>query len=413
MRLTIISSFFCLFILTSCFQSRKIQTEDIPAKPYVSEIASPARESKIKTGAERTGRYFGKLRQHHQRVAVVANQTSVIGNTHLVDSLINAGINLVKIFTPEHGFRGSADAGQEFGNETDPETNLPIISLYGNHKKPSADDLKDIDIMVFDMQDVGVRFYTYISTMTLVMEACAENKIPLLILDRPNPNGFYVDGPVLDTVNRSFVGMHQVPVVHGMTLAEYAHMVNDEGWLKGSIKCDLDWIPCSGYTHGRFYELPVRPSPNLRDMNSVILYPTTCLFEGTRASVGRGTDAPFTQIGYPSLTGGKITFTPVSRPGAINPLYKDQLCHGFDFSDSVQSIKENPGLRLQWIINMYEADTVKSSFFTTYFTKLAGTELLQKQIESGMNEHAIRETWKESLNAFLEIRERYLIYKDF
>ncbi|HLN53432.1 MAG TPA: DUF1343 domain-containing protein [Lentimicrobium sp.] len=413
MRLTILSSLLLLFILTSCFQSRKVIKDNFTEKPIITEIAAPARAQKIKPGAERTGRYFGKLRQQQKRVALVANHTSLIGQTHLADSILNSGINLVKIFTPEHGFRGYADAGQEFENERDAETGLPIVSLYGKHKKPTPDDLQDIDIVVFDLQDVGVRFFTYISTMTLVMEACAENKLPILILDRPNPNGFYVDGPVLDTANRSFVGMHPVPVVYGMTLAEYAEMVNEEGWLKGGVKCELDWVPCSHYTHKDFYELPVRPSPNLPNMNSIILYPTTCFFEGTKASVGRGTDFPFSVIGYPGLIGGNITFTPVSRSGALNPPYKDQLCNGFDYRDSVISIKENPRLRIQWIIDMYKADTSQSSFFTSYFIKLAGTKQLQQQITEGMDESTIRESWEAPLREFLDKREKYLIYKDF
>ncbi len=413
MRLSIITILLSVFIFTSCTQTRKLQQGPLTQETTVSEVDSPARVTKIKTGAERTGRYFGKLRQRQKRIAIVANQTSMIGNVHLVDSLLNSGINVIKIFTPEHGFRGSADAGEEISNGTDHKTGLPIISLYGNHKKPTVEDLNDIDMVVFDMQDVGVRFYTYISTMTLVMEACAENNIPLLILDRPNPNGFYVDGPVLDTNYRSFVGMHPVPVVHGMTIAEYAHMVNDERWLKGKVKCDLDWVPCSGYTHSYFYNLPVRPSPNLPDMNSVILYPTVCFFEGTKASVGRGTDMPFSVAGYPTLTGGNITFTPTSRIGAVNPPYKDQLCYGFDYRDSVNILKENPGIRIEWIINMYNADTAKATFFTSYFSTLAGTKELQKQIEEGYSASAIRESWRKALDNFLEIREKYLLYKDF
>jgi uncharacterized protein YbbC (DUF1343 family) len=443
MRPVLFCSLISLILLSSCFQSRKLIKEDLATTRtftgsevqsitevndsldvYSSVAAYNAnddhsrdtkrnRESRIKTGAERTGRYFGRLRQHQKRVAVVANHTSMIGNVHLVDSMLNSGINLIKIFTPEHGFRGFAGAGEELNNETDPRTGLPIISLYGKQKKPLPTDLADVDIVVFDMQDVGVRFYTYISTMSLVMEACAENNIPFLILDRPNPNGFYVDGPVLETTHSSFVGMHPVPIVHGMTMAEYARMVNEEGWLKGGIKCDLDWVPCSGYTHSRLYELPVKPSPNLPDMTSVILYPTTCLFEGTKASVGRGTDYPFRYIGYPALIGGKISFTPVSRPGATNPPYKNQVCYGFDFSKYAESIREKPGIRLSWIINMYKADTTGSSFFTSFFTNLAGTDKLQKQIEAGMDEHSIRESWQKPLQEFLKKRDKYLIYKDF
>lgn len=399
-------------LLTACFQTKKLQNKPAILKTVESPVPSPILESHVRPGAERTRQYFSKLK-HDKRIAVVGNQTSMIENTHLVDSLLSSGINVVKIFTPEHGLRGLADAGESISNEVDSKTGLPIVSLYGNHKKPSIEDLKDIDIVVLDLQDVGARFYTYISTMSLVMEACAEQHIPMLILDRPNPNGFYVDGPILKQEFQSFIGMHSVPVVHGMTMAEYARMVNEEGWLKDSVKCDLDWVECSGYNHRTFYELPVRPSPNLPDMASVILYPSVCLFEGTKVSVGRGTNFPFTVIGYPQFNNGNYTFTPVSREGAVNPPYKDMVCHGYNLRDSVNSIKESPGLRLHWLIDMYRADTSKSVFFTTFFTKLAGTEVLRKQIEAGMDESSIKATWQPDLDKFKMIREKYLLYKDF
>lgn len=399
-------------LLTGCIHSRRVQETEVQDITINSSQLSPSRKVIIKPAAERTHKYFHNLKGE-RKVAVVANQTSMIKNTHLVDSMLYSGINIVKVFTPEHGFRGSADAGALIENETDEKTRLPIISLYGNHKKPTAADLKEIDVVVLDLQDVGARFYTYISTMSLVMEACAEQNIPLLILDRPNPNGFYVDGPILDTKFQSFIGMHPVPVVHGMTMAEYAYMVNEEGWLANGVKCDLEWIECSGYNHRSFYTLPVKPSPNLPDMNSVILYPSICFFEGTRVSVGRGTEIPFSIIGYPDYADSSYSFTPVSRSGAMNPPYKDQLCFGRDFRDSVPALKENPGLRIQWLLDMYQADSNKTTFFTSFFTKLAGNETLRKQIEDGMDELSIKQTWHADLLKFKDIRAKYLLYKDF
>lgn len=412
MRIKLLPYILVSLLFTSCFHTRQLQENVAPIATVDSSTAAPVRKIQIKPGAERTHKYFNKLRNHPQ-VAVVANQTSLIRNTHLVDSLLNGGINIVKVFTPEHGFRGSADAGALIENETDAKTGLPIISLYGNHKKPTPEDLAGVDIVVFDLQDVGTRFYTYISTMTLVMEACAEQSIPMLILDRPNPNGFYIDGPILETKHKSFIGMHNVPVVHGMTMAEYARMVNEEGWLEKGVKCDLDWITCSGYNHHLFYNLPVKPSPNLPDMNSVILYPSLCFFEGTKVSVGRGTEFPFSVIGYPEYVDKSFSFTPVSRTGAMNPPYKDQVCYGKDFRDSVQSLKDNPGLRLRWLIDMYNADHNKANFFTSFFTKLAGTEKLKEQIEAGLDEAAIRQSWQADLDAFKRIRSKYLLYRDF
>jgi len=400
------------FTLTSCFHTRTLQAPVKPEISYKVPVEPLYLDNNIKPGAERTRQYFNRLK-HDLRVGVVANQTSVIHNTHLVDSLLSAGINVIKVFTPEHGFRGNVDAGVLINNETDASTGLPIISLYGDHKKPTAQDLQDVELMVFDLQDVGARFYTYISTMTLVMEACAEAKIPLLILDRPNPNGFYVDGPILEPKYKSFVGMHSVPIVHGMTMAEYARMVNEEGWLKDSVKCDLHWIMCSGYNHRSIYKLPVKPSPNLPDENSVLLYPSLCLFEGTKVSVGRGTDYPFSIIGYPASPIQGYKFTPVSKPGAMDPPYKNQQCFGLNLRDSADSIIKYPQLRLHWLIDLYQADTNKQGFFTSFFYKLAGTDTLRYQIESGMDEAAIRNSWTAGLEQFKEIRKKYLLYRDF
>ncbi len=412
MRIKLLPYILVSFLFVSCIHSRQLQENLAPIIIDNPSAPSPVRKVQIKPAAERTHRYFHRLR-NHQQVAVVANQTSLIKNTHLVDSLLNEGINIVKVFTPEHGFRGSADAGALIDNEIDAKTGLPIISLYGSHKKPTIDDLKGVDIVLFDLQDVGARFYTYISTMTLVMEACAELGIPMLILDRPNPNGFYIDGPILETKHKSFIGMHNVPVVHGMTMAEYAWMVNEEGWLEQGVKCDLDWITCSGYTHHLFYNLPVKPSPNLPDMNSVILYPSLCFFEGTRVSVGRGTEFPFSVIGHPDYVDKNFSFTPISRTGAMNPPFKDQVCYGKDFRDSVPQLKDNPGLRLSWLIDMYNADLNKATFFTSFFTKLAGTEKLKEQIEAGLDEASIRQSWQADIDTFKQIRSKYLLYRDF
>lgn len=412
MKYILLVILFSVAFLYSCRQTRTVQI--FPHKDItVDSLSAPeSRKERIHVGAERTRQYFNKLK-HDRKIGIVANQTSLVNQTHLVDTLLSSGIQVLKVFTPEHGFRGVADAGAVVNNDIDAKTGLPIISLYGNRKKPSASDLEGIDIMVIDLQDVGTRFYTYISTMTLVMEACAEHNIPVIILDRPNPNGFFVDGPVLEKGFESFVGMHPVPVVHGMTMAEYAHMVNEEGWLSNGIKCDLDWVECSGYKHDSYYQLPVRPSPNLPNMNAILLYPSLCFFEGTKVSVGRGTDYPFQVAGYPGFGKGIFSFTPVSRPGALNPPYKNQSCDGFNLSDSAVKMIESPGLRLHWLIDFYKADSVKSSFFNSYFNTLAGSSNLRTQIEKGMTEAEIRESWQPALNKFKNTRERYLLYKDF
>jgi uncharacterized protein YbbC (DUF1343 family) len=399
----------------SCSQSRKVQRTPPPPAESIS-AKGPAAEayhrSAIKTGAERTRQYFGDL--EGLRIGVVANQTSRIGSTHLVDSLLGAGLQVVKVFSPEHGFRGQAEAGELVSSDVDSKTGLPLVSLYGDHRKPRTEDLAGIDLVLFDLQDVGARFYTYISTLTLVMEACAENNLPLLVLDRPNPNGFYVDGPLLEPGFTSFVGMHAVPVVHGMTMAEYARMVNGEFWLKDSLVCRLRWVENSGYNHRRFYELPVRPSPNLPDMSSVYLYPSLCFFEGTNVSVGRGTDYPFTVIGYPGFGEGNFVFTPESRAGAsVNPLYKGIECRGLKLADSAAAIRQTPGIRLHWLIRMYQSYPEKEQFFNSFFNKLAGNDTLKDQILSGCSEEEIKASWQEGLDKFLKIRKKYLLYHDF
>lgn len=367
----------------------------------------------ISTGAERTEVYFPWI--EGKKIAVVANHTSLISNTHLIDSLLRSGFDIKKVFSPEHGFRGKADAGAKIKNKIDKKTGLPIISLYGKHKKPTKDDLKDIDIVLFDIQDVGARFYTYISTMTLVMQACAENNIPLIILDRPNPNGFYVDGPVLEKEYSSFVGMHTIPIVHGMTIAEYADMINSEGWLENNAKCKLKIVKITGYDHSMIYKLHVKPSPNLPNWESVYLYPGLCLFEGTVVSIGRGTDFPFQVYGHPELLSKEFSFTPECKPGAsINPKLKGKKCFGRNLKDYVNNYKINPAnINLSWIIDSYNTLKKENDFFTNYFDKLAGNSSLRNQIIDGKTEKEIRNSWKSNLKKFKKIRKKYLLYPDF
>ena len=347
-----------------------------------------------------------------KKVAVIANQTSLIGSTHIIDSLLSLNVNIIKIFCPEHGFRGTADAGEHIGNYTDNKTGLPVISLYGSNKKPKNDDMADIDIVIFDIQDVGVRFYTYTSTMHYMMEACAENNVSFLILDRPNPNGFYVDGPVLNMKYKSFIGMHPVPIVHGMTIAEYALMINGERWLEDSVICDLKYVLCKNYTHDTHYSLPVKPSPNLPNMKSIYLYPSLGLFEGTVVSVGRGTDFPFQVIGNPEWKDKTFSFTPISIQGASkNPKHKNTKCFGYDLrEDGVNKIIERKGLYLKWIIEAYNNIPNNEVFFTSFFYKLVGNTELRQQIETGIDEEVIYKSWGKDLEKFKKIRKKYLLY---
>ena len=344
-----------------------------------------------------------------KRVGVVGNQTSIIGETHLVDTLLALGIDVRKIYTPEHGFRGTADAGAKVNSGKDEKTGLPIVSLYGKNKKPTSETLQGIDLILFDLQDVGVRFYTYISTMSYVMEAAAENGIPVFVLDRPNPNGFYVDGPVLKPENQSFVGLHQVPVVYGMTIGEYAKMVNGEGWLKDGIRCNLTVIPMKEYHRNAIYELPVKPSPNLPNWESVYLYPTLCFFEGSIVSVGRGTETPFQVYGHPNMR-GSYTFTPKSKDGASKPLLEGLRCRGENLVDFAHDYVYNDNqLHLDWVIEAYQ-QLKDESFFTNYFRLLSGDKQLQKDIENGKTAAQIRDSWKKEIEAFKAIRAKYLIY---
>ena len=367
----------------------------------------------IEVGAERTNAYLSLLQGN--KVALCANHTSMVGNTHLLDMLLSHRIDVVKIFTPEHGFRGQGEAGEKINHSIDEKTKIPIVSLYGNNKKPTPEQMKGIDIVVFDIQDVGARFYTYISTLHYIMEAAAENGVKVLVLDRPNPNGFWVDGPVLDTAYRSFVGMHPVPIAHGMTVGEYAKMINGEGWLAGGKRCELAVVAVFGYAHLFRYQLPIHPSPNLSSMEAVYLYPTLCLFEGTAMSIGRGTDKPFRILGHPNFREGNITFTPKNLPGiATNPPHVGKQCKGVDLTDMASIImKNNNFININLIIEAYKEFPQKDKFFTSFFDKLAGTKTLREQIIAGKTAEEIRQSWQKELNEFKKIRAKYLLYTDF
>lgn len=371
-----------------------------------------AANAQLKVGAEQTNVYLPMLK--NKTVALVVNPTSIIKSTHLVDSLKSLGINIKSIFAPEHGFRGDAEAGAHIKSDIDKKTNLPVLSLYGNKKKPSKEDLKGVDIVVFDIQDVGARFYTYISTLHYIMEACAENNIQLIVLDRPNPNGFYVDGPVLDPKFKSFVGMHPVPVVHGMTIGEYAQMINGEKWLPNGIQCKLNVVPCVGYAHSILYALPIKPSPNLPTKESILLYPSLCFFEGTDVSIGRGTDKPFELVGKPNFVKGSYEFTPKSIKGVSeNPKYNGQKCQGVlltDFGNSYMPI--HAALYLTWLIDFYKESSDKENFFNSFFDKLAGTDQLRQQIIAGKTEEEIRKSWEPALSNYKQMRKKYLLYRD-
>ncbi len=412
----------CFIILISC---RPGSEKEVVKR---DEIPHQVRNDKsIIVGANQTETYLPLL--NGKRVGIVANQTSVIFKkndkqiamalktkprndvyVHLVDSLVSLKVNVIKVFSPEHGFRGTADAGEHVENGIDVKTGLPIISLHGKNKKPNAENLKGLDIVIFDIQDVGVRFYTYISTLHYVMEACAENNIPVLILDRPNPNGQYVDGPTMESEHTSFLGMHPIPLIHGMTISEYAQMINGEMWLNNDIQCDITIIHCKNYYHDSSYSLPIRPSPNLPNDQAILLYPSLGLFEGTNINAGRGTEYQFQRYGAPFLNSEimQFNYTPYANFGAKYPKHKGELCFGEDLSKS--TFKRE--MTLKWIIKAYENSTDKSLFFiTNAFTKHAGTEKLQKQIEQGLTEEEIKTTWQEGLDAFKTTRSKYLIYE--
>ncbi|MBC3757462.1 DUF1343 domain-containing protein [Hyunsoonleella sp. SJ7] len=419
-----------VFVMISCENGKK--TEDGRRKTEVAKNDETLKQSRklsgqgdsaLVVGADQTDVYLPLLSR--KRVGIVANQTSIVTRNlqnidnpeirtetsyHLVDFLnSDKRINIVKVFAPEHGFRGKADAGEHVKDGVDTRTNLPIVSLHGKHRKPTQESLKDLDIVLFDIQDVGVRFYTYISTLHNVMEACAEAKIPVLIFDRPNPNGHYIDGPTMKPEHRSFLGMHTIPLVHGMTIGEYAQMINGENWLADNLQCEITVIPVKNYTHQTSYSLPIRPSPNLPNDKSIELYPSLGLFEGTNINAGRGTEFQFQRYGAPFLDKNEMsfTYTPVANFGAKYPKHKGTLCYGEDLQNEVV----NGEMTLKWIIKAYQNSKDKSKFFNTdNFTTHAGTTELQKQIESGMSETDIKATWQKDLEAFKLIRTKYLIY---
>lgn len=372
----------------------------------------------LRTGAEQTEKYLSLLKG--KRVAMLANQTTIIGNTHLVDSLKSLGINIVKVFGPEHGFRGNASAGVEVGNEKDPATGIPIISLYGAKNKPSKEDLADVDIMVYDLQDVGCRFYTNINALVRLMEACYENGKQILILDRPNPNGYLIDGPILDMKYKSGIGMFPLPMSHGLTVAEFAQMANGEGWLKDKAKCKITIIPVANYNHDMPYTLPVRPSPNLNTQQAIMLYPSTCMFEGVYLNHGRGTYFPFTVFGSPHLKGKyDFSFTPTGIKGmAETPLFMNQVCYGLDLRNyDVELLRKSKKINLQWIMELYKASPNKEQFFDSKLSNQmgaielrVGSGLFRQQIIDGKSEEEIRASWEPGLSEYKVMRKKYLLY---
>ena len=371
------------------------------------------KDFKVLPGACQTSEYLPLLKG--KKVGVVVNQSSYIESVSLVDTLISSGVELIKIYSPEHGFKGNREDGALIRGGQHYSEDIPVISLYGNSKKPSAENLANVEIMVFDLQDIGVRYYTYLSTMHYVMESCAEAGIPLIVLDRPNPNGHYVDGPFLELKHTSFIGMHPVPAVHGMTAGEYAGMINGEYWLIDSIQCDLTVIRCKNYDHGTAYDLPIYPSPNLRTMESVYLYPSTGILQGTIVSEGRGTEAPFQIIGHPDFSDKSFSFIPRSIEGAsLNPKFKGQVCYGIDLRGlSPDSLRALAMLNLSWLIRFYQDLDKGAEFFTPYFLLMAGTTKLQEQIMMGLEADQIRESWVKDLEAYKKIRAKYLLYPDF
>lgn len=373
----------------------------------MSDSTSSGNQNIIRVGAQDMLNLTTQLQG--KRVGIVGNQSSLVGNTHLVDTLIGSRVNVVRVFSPEHGFRGDADAGEVVSNGKDTKTGLTIISLYGKNKKPKKEQLEGIDVLIFDIQDVGVRFYTYISTLHYVMQACAENKIAVIVLDRPNPNGHYVDGPVLDMKYTSFVGMHPIPIVHGMTIAEYAKMINGEGWLGADLKCDLSVIPCEGYTHNTPYSLPVPPSPNLRSDLSIQLYPSLCLLEATTVTVGRGTEFPFEVYGHPDFPVTDFSFTPKSGYGSKDPKQEGKKCNGYHLTD--EKYQRMYHLDFSFLVNANKQ--LNGKLFIdrdSFFNLLAGNSELIEQLKQGKSEAEIRTSWEPELSEFKEIRKKYLLY---
>ena len=409
---------FSVLLMLSCGASQK----GLEIRDKGKDILPKNVKIEIQTGSANINAYLPLLKD--KKVGIVTNQTGVLSRAnvnhtsdpkkttisretiHLVDFLLEQKINLQKIYAPEHGFRGTADAGEHVVDGKDTKTGLPIVSLYGDNKKPKPEQLAGIDVMVFDLQDVGARFYTYISSLHYIMEACAENNVPLIVLDRPNPNGAIVDGPILEKEQTSFVGMHPIPLLHGMSIGEYAQMINGEKWLKNEAQCNLTVIPCLNYKREMAYSLPVKPSPNLPNDQAINLYASLCLFEGTNVSVGRGTEMQFQIYGSPFLPKSDFSFTPIPNFGAKEPMHKDQLCYGEDLT----KIEKVNRLELKWLIKAYNTTSDKTKFFNSFFTKLSGTKKLREQIEAETSEQDIRKSWEKGLNDFKSMRQKYLIY---
>ncbi|MCF2442833.1 DUF1343 domain-containing protein [Dyadobacter sp. CY345] len=414
-----LSFFACVGLITnSCASSSGNKSPFLATSDSLENNTYPVAKTVI-TGADQTAEYLKYLKG--KRVAMVVNQTSIIGKTPSVDSLLALGVNIVKIFGPEHGFRGNASNGAKVSDEKDPKTGISVISLYGKLKKPSKEHLADVDLVIFDIQDVGCRFYTYINTLDHVMESCAENNKELMILDRPNPNGYVIDGPILEDHLYSGIGMHKIPITHGMTMGEFAQMLNGEKWLPGQLQCKLKIIKVANYTHDTPYELPVFPSPNLNSQQSILLYPSICPFEGTIVSQGRGTYMPFTVLGAPLLKGKyEFSFMPKSIQGmSETPLHQNQDCYGLDLRKyDVSSLRKSKQINLKWLIEMYNAYPDKARFFDMSqskqmgnFDKLAGTENLKKQIIAGVSEEEIRKSWEPGLTDYKNMRKKYLLYQ--
>lgn len=403
-----------IIISVACTTSISIGQKSTAANTSTSLSTSTS----LRTGAEQTEKYLSYLKG--KRVAILANQTSVIGNTHLVDSLKKQGVNIVKVFGPEHGFRGKASAGDHVNDETDAATGIPIISLYGAKNKPSAADLADVDIMLYDLQDVGVRFYTNINALSRLMEACYENGKELLILDRPNPNGYLIDGPVLDMKYKSGIGMFPIPMSHGLTVGEFAQMANGEGWLSNKVKCNIKIIPVANYNHDMPYILPVKPSPNLNTPQAVLLYPSTCMFEGVYLNHGRGTYFPFTVIGSPELKGiYDFSYTPTGIKGmAETPLFMNEVCYGIDLRNyDTELLRKSKKINLQWIMELYKAHPYKEKFFDSKLSRQMnnieiqiGSGLFRQQIIDGVSEEVIRASWEPGLSEYKIMRKKYLLY---
>jgi uncharacterized protein YbbC (DUF1343 family) len=425
MHFKVIKNTVLLFVLVTISCGSKTKNDISGKNKILTQVQndnSIQKDENIIVGANRTDQYIHLLQG--KRVGIVANQTSVIfkdiaaslktsnndvSYIHLIDSLLSLNIDIIKVFAPEHGFRGTADAGEMVTDGKDTKTGLPILSLHGKHKKPTNAQLKNLDIMIFDIQDVGVRFYTYISTLHYVMEACAENNISLLILDRPNPNGSYIDGPVLEKEHRSFLGMHPIPLVHGMTIGEYAKAINGEAWLNDNATCKLNIVEMQNYNHDSTYNVPIRPSPNLPNDNSIVLYPSLGLFEGTNINAGRGTEFQFQRYGAPFLARSHYSFsyTPIANFGSKSPKHRDEICYGVDLS----KVSAERRFTLKYIMDAYNNATDQLKFFnTSNFTTHAGTRKLQQQIEAGLSEAEIRASWQDDLIAFKKMRSNYLIY---